>query len=190
MKKIFEDVYKIPGDCNVYLILNPVTTLIDTGNPNDKEKIKRELEGIIKLDKIKVVILTHLHYDHCGNVDLFKNSKIYALKEELDDFKKNSENFFFGKVPEETEDILLNKVKPLKEKVNSLKIIKCPGHTKGSVAVLDKNRKLLFSGDTLFYNGIGRTDFENSVPEKMGESLTKLIKIVRNGYLLLPGHDY
>ncbi len=188
--KITKEVYKIPGDCNVYLVLKPIPTLIDTGNPDDKNRIQTEIEKIIPLDKIKTVILTHLHYDHCGNIDLFKDSEIFVLEKELEDFKKSPGNFFFGKVPESVYKTLL-KAKNLKEEINSFKILKVPGHTKGSVAVLDEKRKLLFSGDTLFHNGIGRTDFPNSSPEEMGESLNKLIRLVREeDYELHPGHDY
>ena len=51
-----------------------------------------------------------------------------------------------------------------------------------------KKEKILFSGDCLFENGIGRYDLPNSVPEEMEKSLDKLKKI--NYKTLAPGHDY
>lgn len=190
--EIIKDVYKIKGDGNIYLILSPIPTLIDNGDYKNKEYIKSEIEKIISLDKIKIILLTHLHYDHVGNLELFPSAEIYANIEEIKDYKNSSNNFFFGDVPEVIDNILREKLKPLPIKINNLEVVDVPGHTKGSVAFLDKKRKLLFSGDTLFSNGIiGRTDFQNSAPEKMNSSVIKLIDEMENNKLLLcPGHDY
>jgi len=189
MKKICEDVYKIAGDGNVYLILKPEPAVIDTGNFSDGKRIKSEIEKIIPAGKIKKVLLTHLHYDHSGNAGIFPNARVYASAEEIEDFRKNPEHFFFGfySFKEVSKAELIN----LPSEILGLEVLKVPGHTRGSVAFIDKKRKLLFSGDTLFFNGIGRTDFPNSVPEKMNSSLKKLVDLVRNKkYNLLPGHDY
>lgn len=66
----------------------------------------------------------------------------------------------------------------------NLRYIKTPGHTKDSICLLYK--KILFSGDTLFHFGIGRTDFKESVPDKMQESLDKLKRL--DYEILAPGH--
>lgn len=189
--EITDNVYKIIGNGNVYLILHPTPTIIDTGDKANSEYIKSEIEKIISLDKIKIVLLTHLHYDHAGNVDIFSNAEFYADAVEIKSYKDNPANFFFGKVPRKVRKILDEKLTPLPKKISGLEVIKVPGHTKGSVAFLDKKRKLLFSGDTLFANGIGRTDFSNSVPEKMQDSVEKLIKEIKKHTLkLCAGHDY
>ncbi|MDH3352911.1 MAG: MBL fold metallo-hydrolase [Nanoarchaeota archaeon] len=189
--EIANDVYKIKGDGNVYLILKPTPTIIDTSDPVDSNYIKSEIEKIIPLEKIKIVLLTHLHYDHSGNVNLFPNAEFYADKEEIESYKKNPKDFFFHDISQETHNILKEKLQPLPEEISELEVIKVPGHTKGSVAFLDKKRKLLFSGDTIFANGIGRTDFNNSLPEKMEKSVNKLIQELKEGNLqLCSGHDY
>ena len=191
MGKITEDVYKIPGNCNIYLITNPEPTLIDTGDLVDSVYIKSEIEKIIPVAEIKNVLLTHLHYDHAGNVEMFPNAKFYAAKEEIENYIYSRCDFFFFNISYKTDDILRNELIELPEKICELDVIKCPGHTRGSVAFLDKKRKLLFSGDTIFDNGIGRTDFNNSMPEKMQASVERLVKEVKNNKLtLLPGHDY
>lgn len=177
IERIHEEVYKIVGDGNVYILLNPEVFVIDTSNPNDYFYIKNEIEKIISLGSVKKVLLTHLHYDHTGNIDLFENAEVYASKEDLDDFKKNPDLFFLDSLSE-TSLLKLKNAKILSKKINGLEVVKCPGHTKGSVAFLDEKRKILFSGDTLFNNGIGRTDFVNSVPEKMNDSLLKLKKLM------------
>jgi glyoxylase-like metal-dependent hydrolase (beta-lactamase superfamily II) len=64
------------------------------------------------------------------------------------------------------------------------RVIETPGHTKDSICFL--HEEVLFSGDTIFNIGIGRTDFPESEPEKMRDSLDKLKKV--NYEILAPGH--
>ena len=105
--------------------------------------------------------------------------------------KTLSDVFFFGRLNEEFESEMRKKLKVLPKKFDRLEIINLPGHTRGSVAFIDKEKGMIFSGDTLFHHGIGRTDFPNSVPEKMGDSVQKVINLVREEELeLMPGHDY
>lgn len=189
-EKITKDVYKIPGNSNVYIILKPEVFIIDASDRVDSEYIKTEIEKVIPLEEVKKVLLTHLHYDHCGNTDLFPNAQVYASKIELENFKQSPDDFFVHDISEKTREMILN-AKELPNEILGLKVINVPGHTRGSVAFLDEKRKILFSGDTLFHNGVGRTDFKNSVPEEMKESVDKLIKLVRNdGYMLCSGHNY
>jgi hydroxyacylglutathione hydrolase len=188
--KITEDVYKIKGEGNIYIILDHEPLLIDTSDNLDSKYILEEIKKVINPEKIKKILLTHLHYDHCGNIDLFQNAKVYASEEELENFKETPNDFFIQGISQEARK-MLEKAKPLQEEMNNLEIIKVPGHTKGSVAFLDKKRKLLFSGDTLFENGIGRTDFKNSIPEEMAGSLDNLEELMKEyGLKLCPGHDY
>ena len=69
-------------------------------------------------------------------------------------------------------------------KIDGMEVFRCPGHTAGDIAILYK--RFLFSGDTLFHDGIGRTDFEESLPEKMNESLALLRGLDYD--VLCPGH--
>ncbi len=66
----------------------------------------------------------------------------------------------------------------------NFRTIKTPGHTKDSLCFLYKG--ILFSGDTLFHKGQGRTDLPESEPNKMRESIDKLNKL--DYQVLAPGH--
>ena len=189
--EIVDGVYKIKGNGNVYVILGAKIVVVDTSDIADRTYIKKEIEKIVPLTKVDIVLLTHLHYDHAGNVELFPNAEIYADDEDIEDCRYDSRKFNFY-VSEEVDEILKKELISLPVEIGSLKVIKVPGHTRGSVAFLDEERKLLFSGDTLFANGIiGRTDLPNSVSEKMNESVAKLVKMIKEGELLLcPGHGY
>ncbi len=188
--KITDDVYKIKGEGNIYVVLGPEPFLIDASDNIDSVYIKKEIEQIIDPKEVKTILLTHLHYDHCGNSDLFPNATVYASKEEIENFKESPDDFFIQGISGVTRE-MLKRAKILSSEINGLEVIRTPGHTRGSVAFLDRERKLLFSGDTLFENGIGRTDLNNSVPEEMAESLDKLEGLMKKyGLRLCPGHDY
>jgi glyoxylase-like metal-dependent hydrolase (beta-lactamase superfamily II) len=73
--------------------------------------------------------------------------------------------------------------------MGELYVIPTPGHTRGSICLWYAPEKILFSGDTLFYNKhIGRQDLPTSEPGQMQKSLMKLVHY--NYKILCPGHDY
>ena len=188
--EIAEDVYKIAGDGNVYVILGSEPIVIDTSDAVDSKAIMSAVGKVVPLEDVKKVLLTHMHYDHAGNVEIFPNAEIYADAAEIENYRKSPKDFFFHGISKESDDILRN-AKPLPVEISGLKVLKVPGHTRGSVAFLDEKRKLLFSGDTIFGNGIGRTDLPNSIPEKMDASVAELVEMVKEDKLLLcSGHDY
>ncbi len=141
----------------VYLIqLKNQNIIIDTSSAENKQELINDLKHLnLDPEDIPIIILTHQHWDHDGNLNLFPNAKHYK-HENIDQL-------------------------PIKE----FQVIKVPGHTKDSIAIFYDD--ILFSGDTLFHdNGIGRTDFPESMPEKMQESLDKLKNL--NYEILCPGH--
>lgn len=184
MEKIANNIWKLNVDSNIYFLDLKEKIVIDVGPKQYKEIVRQELSNIIDLDKIEKVIFTHLHYDHIGNFELFPKAKFYASKEEIELLKKN-------RVYAIGDPLLAMKFKvklhPLQDFLG-IKIIKTPGHTKGSVCLYYEKEKILFSGDTLFVNGFGRIDFPFSDPGKMEESLEKVGKIKYK--VLAPGHDY
>jgi len=145
------------GSCVYIIKLEKDLIMIDTGSKENKEELLKDLKELkINSEKITILILTHDHYDHNGNIDLFNKSKIY------DNDNINNLN------------------------IKQFKIIKAPGHTQKDICILYDN--ILFSGDVIFRNGfIGRTDFHESSPKKMQESLKKLKKI--DYKILCPGHE-
>ena len=189
--KITKNVWKFHGSSNIYYLHleeENYHIVIDTGNRSDKNLIKQFLDKVINLDKVNIVIFTHLHYDHIGNFDLFKNAKFYASSEAIEDFNKSPENTVLNRdIAEKFKQIKLNPVEELNLK--SLEIIKTPGHTRGSICIWYPQEKIIFTGDTIFNNNIiGRTDLPTSLPKKIHESLIKLVNY--NYKHLCPGHDY
>lgn len=162
---------------NVYLLkINRENILIDTSSYENRDELISDLESLdIKPSDINIILLTHNHWDHIQNLDLFKNSNlsinVYGSKEDF----KNEE--FPG----------IKDIKQIESVFPELKIIETPGHTPGCICIYLEKERILFSGDTLFHKGVGRTDFPESSPKKMRESLDKLDNI--DYKTLCPGHD-
>ena len=66
-------------------------------------------------------------------------------------------------------------------------VIHTPGHTQGSVCLYNKEEKIIFSGDTLFRGGFGRTDFPGGSPAELEKSLKRLFEL-DGDTVVLPGH--
>ncbi|MFA5174324.1 MAG: MBL fold metallo-hydrolase [Candidatus Pacearchaeota archaeon] len=131
--------------------------LIDTSSKDNEQELINNLRQLsINPEDINIILLTHSHWDHIGNIKLFENAKLYDY---------NNKNEMSKDFPE-------------------IKVIETPGHTKDSLCFLYKD--ILFSGDTLFHNGIGKTDFKESLPNKMQSSLNKLKNLKYK--ILCPGH--
>ncbi|MFA5381688.1 MAG: MBL fold metallo-hydrolase [Candidatus Micrarchaeia archaeon] len=165
----FNDLTALSGSpycCVCYLLKGPEgNLLIDTG------------DGSIYFGfKPTITILTHNHYDHTQGIEK-KWDNVFLHKH---DFEKTE----FSYVPEKLKEIEFENIKWGKW---DLDIIHTPGHTKGSICLYDKNRKVLFSGDTLFKNGKSRTDLGGN-EELLKNSLKKLEKLEIEH--LFPGHNY
>jgi len=183
---ILETVVVGPYQANCYILAEKEgaeAIIIDPGG--DYNKIKKVIDEHKLIPK--VVINTHGHIDHIGANDKFR-LPVYIHKEDaqcLLDSKRNMSAFLGSPVA------LDSKIKTLndKDKITlgklSLEVIHTPGHTPGGICL--KIGDIVFTGDTLFYGGIGRTDFPYASEEKMRESLKKLMSLP-DKIKILPGH--
>ncbi|MEM0372486.1 MAG: MBL fold metallo-hydrolase [archaeon] len=136
----------------------------------------------ISTDEVNVVLLTHNHYDHSANAGKFPNATVYVHEKDLPSLASGEGIYaeFCGKKPEPVQ------ARPLPKKICGLKVIHTPGHTPGSVCFLDKKEKALLSGDTVFADGVGRTDLAGGNERELLKSLRKISSLPFEH--LLPGH--
>ncbi|MGA3290201.1 MAG: MBL fold metallo-hydrolase [Candidatus Bathyarchaeia archaeon] len=131
--------------------------------------------------KVKLILNTHGHSDHTNGDAIFQekyNIPIYIHKYDA----SSIEGFNKGKFPA---NVLLENGSLIEFGDESLKVIHTPGHTPGSICLLGE--RLVFTGDTLFAGGIGRTDFPEGSVSDMRLSLQKLVCLPDN-FLIYPGH--
>lgn len=179
---IFNQILSSPcGDfrTNCYILkLNFGEIIIDPG--------ENSLNFVLQNVKNPIAILnTHGHFDHIySNCALKKalNIPIYAPKDDV--FMIENDIFNFGYEPCKVDFAILPDEKV---KIGEIwaKFWHFPGHTPGCSMIEIEN--VLFSGDFLFKNSIGRYDFPYSNANDMQKSLQKCLQI-KQDFILLPGH--
>ncbi len=165
---------------NSYVIEDELVCIVDPGF-GDKDY------GI-SFDEVDLVINTHGHFDHWGNDYLFSKAKIFTHAFDIPMIKTGigscyesfSKNFVRVNPLPIPNEIRLGDV--------VFKVIHTPGHTPGSICLFEKNLRILISGDTLFADGVGRTDLLGGNEAQLVESLKKIKELEFEH--LLPGHGF
>jgi len=144
----------------------------------------------------KAIILTHGHFDHAmATLDLQLIFKIPLYCSSLDLFLlqrlSQTATHWLGReinIPNIKKiDKDLNKTRILKLGNIDIHLLKTPGHTPGGSCIYIPSQNLLFSGDTLFKQAIGRTDFSYASESDMNKSLKKL-SMLPSKTIILSGH--
>lgn len=173
-----------------YLIHDKKNILFDTGSYGARKKIVELIEN----NKIDYVIISHLHFDHCSNLDLFCNTSIpiYISKIEYDNYFVNRcidcDLFSYFIYIEKHLNIIL--VTDEISIIPNINIIFTPGHTLGHISLeVNYSDRILLAGDALkTYMDYQNLDlFGNAVSEEKYIETKK--KIVNNYSHIYCGHD-
>lgn len=143
---------------NCYVIMDESSSEIAVIDPGDNAELL--IQEINKLGgTVKYVLLTHVHADHTGAVeDLIAHFKVPVYSSQKDEALISKGNMLFNTfTPSGKVDGYLEEGKIIKLGESEIKCIETPGHTPGGISFLTGN--CLFSGDTLFKESVGRTDF-------------------------------
>ncbi len=167
---------------NIYIVGKEEIGIIDAGaSPNYVSHVIDKLkEYNLQQDKIKKLILTHMHPDHTGGVSGFIqafNPTIYMHKEDA--------RVLSQKLADQMK--LLEGGETIEIDTFSFQVIHTPGHSPGGICLYEPSKKILFSGDTVFsYGNIGRTDLRGGDQRLLVQSIEKLLKL--DVEFLCPGH--
>ena len=178
---------------NCYLLCNTDTkecVLIDPADNAGKISEMIEQSGCT----LKGILLTHGHFDHIMAADEVRdkyNVKVYASAEEKNTLSTPHINLgeAYGMNLSVKADIWHNDGDVLNLAGFDIKAIHTPGHTKGSCCYYLKDEGVLFSGDTVFYGSVGRTDFPGGSTAEIVRSLHKLVDSLPEETEVFPGHD-
>jgi glyoxylase-like metal-dependent hydrolase (beta-lactamase superfamily II) len=188
---ILETVKVGPMQVNCYVLAcaeGGLAIIIDPGDQAAK------IKAVLTKHKLKpaMIINTHGHYDHIGSDDEF-GVCVYVHKNDLPmlvDAQKNlSANFSLAykvnsqiKTLEDKEIIRLDCLE--------LEVIYLPGHTLGGIGLLMKKPQtdIIFTGDTLFYRGVGRWDLPGGSQQQLEEAIRKRLFILPADTKVYPGH--
>ena len=170
---------------NCYLVSGDESDEVIVIDPaGDGEKI---LSAIGKR-KIAAVLLTHGHFDHTGALDYFKDHPIYIHP--ADEIMLSDPAWSVGNMMNDMEKRpsatgFVQEGSKLHLAGLDISVMHLPGHTLGSVAY--EMEDVLFTGDTLFCRGYGRTDFPGGDFRALRESLKRLLRLEKDKHVL-PGH--
>ncbi len=178
-------------ETNCYLVTCEKTgesVLVDPG------AMSSALETALKENSIKYILLTHGHYDHIlGAAQAKRITGADVIISEADSpclyddtlsraglhFPDPQEHMNADRTVEDGDEITFGEIK--------IKVIATPGHTPGCVCYLFEDNGVIFSGDTLFRQSVGRMDFPGGSMVQMKKSLSRL-SAVEGDYAVFPGH--
>lgn len=175
--------------------------LIDDGLNGDKEAVlidatqeSADIENAINESgaKLKYILLTHGHFDHIMAVDSFRNkygAKVLMHESDkpviADTFRIAAE-FNMGDKPVPKVDEYINENSVINFGQKEIKVIHTPGHTAGGVCFLVDNK--LFTGDTIFFESVGRTDLLTGSFSQIKSSIEEKIFTLDDNIEIYPGH--
>lgn len=147
------------------------------------------------------ILLTHGHWDHISSLEeickLFPDVRVYISEDEAE-FLENTDLNLSKAAHDEGYPVPIVSYLPknlikvydgdiIKEAGFEIKVILTPFHTRGSACYYVASENALFSGDTLFFSTIGRTDLPTGSNKTLESSLGKL-KALPDGIKVYPGH--
>ncbi|MBI4019928.1 MAG: MBL fold metallo-hydrolase [Candidatus Aenigmarchaeota archaeon] len=173
------------NDSNIYIVGDVV---IDSGTGFNFTRMYQILRIIKKDPKaITHVINTHGHFNHVGGNGYFLNAKV-AIHEleaailEGGDEKKSMADFFDGRLKPRKVDMKLRDG----DMIGGLRVVHTPGHSPGSICLYNPKDKGIFTGDTLFSDGVGDSEIDGGDPDALAASLEKLSRL--DVQKIFPGH--
>lgn len=140
--------------------------------------------------KVVAILLTHCHCDHIDGIGMF-DCPIYIHAQDFDGLSNHNNLYkLLGDIPSfdisKLNIIQIHGGDTLQISKFNIEVIHTPGHTKGSCCFLHKDT--LYTGDTLFKNSIGRTDFPTGDHKMILESIKNLTNGMDNKIRICPGH--
>jgi len=178
-----------PLATNSYVIYdNDKAIVIDAGGD------MKEVIDFIRKNKLNLsyIIATHGHFDHVMGVNQLKRefpSSIFLINERDLGLLKRASSMALSLLNLMISDVTLpdgyvKEGDEIRLGEGKLKIVETPGHTMGSICILANG--YIFTGDTLFYGTVGRTDLGGS--EKLLRDSLERLKGLQDELIVYPGH--
>lgn len=139
------------------------------------------------------IFLTHGHFDHIGAVEELReryNIKVYVYEKEKEVLNSDSNMAaMIGRRICIDADVYLKDLQTVTIGGIKFQVIYTPGHTQGSCCFYVPKEKVLFSGDTMFCQSYGRTDFPTGSMRALMDSIKNRLLKLEDDVKVYPGHN-
>ncbi len=176
---------------NCYLITgeNKEAVIIDPGNVALRVLKYIKDEGL----SIKAILQTHSHFDHMCAADTIKvatNAEIYISEAEAEVAHNPKANLseIFARAVEYNYDKTLKEGDTVEFGDTYCKVIMTPGHTIGGCCYYFEQEGVVFTGDTLFFGSVGRSDFPTGDSEQLRKSIIEKLFVLPDETQVFSGH--
>ena len=173
---------------NTYIVHDEASSacvLIDPGYEADTILSQVQKLGLT----VEAILLTHGHFDHVGAVEEIVTTtgcKLWMQESDWSQFPNPVVSFYYPIANcDFTEVQFCEEGEVIHAAGLAFTVMETPGHTHGSVCFICEN--IIFSGDTLFFRGVGRTDLPGGDWDTLADSLERL-KALDGSQIVCPGH--
>lgn len=178
---------------NCYFAINDntkETLIVDPGASASKlaERIEKE-----KLNPV-AILLTHGHFDHAGGAEELADRygiQIYAHEAERETLENSAINLsgWEGKERAYRADCYLKDEQEIDLAGFHIRVFHTPGHTVGGCCYFLPYQNVVFCGDTLFAQSVGRTDFPKGSASELIRSIKEKLMTLPEDVTVYPGHN-
>ena len=168
--------------------------LVDTGPASRRTMLVRTLQARgLAPEEIDLVVLTHMHWDHCSNADLFPNARVLVHPKEID-YANNPRRGDHNIASYYADMLSRLRVEPVSDGdriAEGVSVMDTPGHTKGhiSVSISVDGKDVLVSGDAMPDGGTVRRGLPYNVFWDVNDAAESVEKMVASADVFYPGHD-
>ncbi|HJL14289.1 MAG TPA: MBL fold metallo-hydrolase [Sandaracinaceae bacterium LLY-WYZ-13_1] len=143
-----------------------------------REQVERDIELLEELDlKLAYTLETHVHADHVTSSGLLRQ-------------RLGCKTVLSAAAGAGCPDVLVEDGEVLKVGSLEIEARHTPGHTDGDVSYYVPAASMIFTGDTIFVRGCGRTDFQQGDAERLYDSVQSKVFSLPDETVIYPGHDY
>lgn len=197
----------------VFVIQGPQTIVVDTSfesvertwqvhhqkvHRTPEQEVPAALERIgVDPAEVKIVVLTHLHYDHCGNNHLFPKARFFVQRRELEYAfvpLPGEETAYFSPLIGEKPSFLGTTFEIIEGDVDiadGIRLVPAPGHTPGCQAVLVQTGGEVYcvAGDAVFFYENLTRGIPPGATYSRADAIRSMEKLQRLADHIIPGHD-
>lgn len=181
-----------PLAVNTYLVHDDEGGPCAVVDPGDGEAVLERLQRVGLA--CGLILLTHGHFDHIWGVQALSaatGAPVAIHEDDADKLQSSRKSLalMIGRpLPKAQASRLLHDGDTLRCGALSFRVLHTPGHSEGGVCYVLEREGVIFCGDTLFFEGVGRTDFPGADYGALGRSVRGKLFALEGDYALYPGH--